>query len=425
MSKQAQLMEMLKKDLRSLLIAAKGGLSPARLEHEYLAMIGKPLPLRDLGFRSTLELVADMPEVVRVCPYKGTFILKAIADESTKGIAELVAKQKSSRSRKSWAARARVASPSLTPQLGRACRQPTTAVAAPAARMTPLELYSEAESFHLTAEVKSEPVETEAVGDGLQQPQDLEQSFPGKLILTADMPPDAVQDRSLCKLPPLERGCLVAVFVSLIISPSQFYIQLCTRDTSGKLQEMMHEMRLLYSHKTVSDRYVLPESSVHPGQLCCVMVLGWWYRAIIHRVINHQEVEVFCTDYGNLKTVQKSDLRLLKWCYLKLPAQAIPCSLAGVQPTQGTWSSAAALQFKELCGSNILVGLVDEYVKGVLHLFLCDTSTKEDVYIHQVLSNRGHAAICKENVPSQGFQELNPLALYVQPSKQKEFLQEE
>lgn len=76
MSKQAQLMEMLKKDLRSLLIAAKGGLSPARLEQEYLAMIGKPLPLRDLGFRSTLELVADMPEVVRVCPYKGTFILR-------------------------------------------------------------------------------------------------------------------------------------------------------------------------------------------------------------------------------------------------------------------------------------------------------------------------------------------------------------
>lgn len=79
-------------------------------------------------------------------------------------------------------------------------------------------------------------------------------------------------------------------------------------------------------------------------------------------------------------------LEPLHWCFFSL---------------QGTWSSAAALQFKELCGSNILVGLVDEYVKGVLHLFLCDTSTKEDVYIHQVLSKRGHAAICEENVPSQ------------------------
>lgn len=77
MSKQAQLMEMLKKEVRSLLMASKEGLTPAQLEQEYMAMIGRPLPLCDLGFRSTLELVADMPEVVRVCPYeKGTFILK-------------------------------------------------------------------------------------------------------------------------------------------------------------------------------------------------------------------------------------------------------------------------------------------------------------------------------------------------------------
>ena len=70
-------MEMLKKEVRSLLMAAKEGLTPVQLEQEYKAMIGKPLPVRDLGYRSTLELVADMPEVVRVCPYeKGTFVLK-------------------------------------------------------------------------------------------------------------------------------------------------------------------------------------------------------------------------------------------------------------------------------------------------------------------------------------------------------------
>ena len=70
-------MEVLKKEVRSLLVAAKEGLTPAQLEQEYMAMIGKPLPLHDLGFQSTLELVADMPEVVRVCPYEqGTFILK-------------------------------------------------------------------------------------------------------------------------------------------------------------------------------------------------------------------------------------------------------------------------------------------------------------------------------------------------------------
>ncbi|KFQ17644.1 Tudor domain-containing protein 5, partial [Merops nubicus] len=159
----------------------------------------------------------------------------------------------------------------------------------------------------------------------------------------------------------------------------------------------------------------LPESSVRSGQLCCVMAACWWYRVVIHRVIGPQEVEVFYTDYGNLEIVQKSCLRFLRQRYLKLPAQAIPCSLARVQPVEGRWSSAATLLFKELCGSSMLVGIVDEYISGILHLFLCDTSTRQDVYFHHVLRDRGHADICRENLPSQEFMELNPLALYVQP----------
>ncbi|NXH70265.1 TDRD5 protein, partial [Hydrobates tethys] len=519
MSKQAQLMEMLKKEVRSLLMAAKEGLTPAQLEQEYMAMIGKPLPVRDLGFQSTLELVADMPEVVKVCPYeKGTFILKAIADETTKAIAKLVARQKrSARARKSAAAKADAASPSKNPQSfprrGRAPVLPATVKAelqdllssSPLllldfdkaffrrfgrafqytrygffsmfevlqsvsdvivveqtragslltlkkylasevekeemlqVEMPPLEPSCETESFHLTAKEKSEPVETQAVdlGGGLKQresmkmnasitgkvliqPQDLEQSLLDKLIMTPEIPPDAVQDRSLCSLPPLERRCLVGVFVEFVVSPSQFYIHICSRETSDKLQDMMIEMRHCYSNKLVSDRYIMPESSVQPGQLCCVTVSKWWYRVIIHRVINDQEVEVFYPDYGNLEIVRKSWLRFLKWCYLKLPAQAIPCSLAWVKPVEGTWSNAATLLFKKLCGSKLLVGIVDEYVNGILHLFLCDTSTEEDVYFHCVLRDGGCADVCGENIPSQGFKELNPLALYVQPSGKQE-----
>ncbi|NXF50837.1 TDRD5 protein, partial [Oceanites oceanicus] len=522
MSKQAQLMEVLKKEVRSLLMAAKEGLTPAQLEQEYMAMIGKPLPLHDLGFRSTLELMADMPEVVRVCPYeKGTFILKAIADETTKAIAKLVARQRrSARARKSAAAKAGAASPSKNPQSfprrGRAPVLPATVKAelqdllsssplllldfdkaffrrfgrafqytqygffsmfevlrsmsdiiaveqtragslltlkkylasergkeempqAPAVEMPPLEPSCETESFHLTAKEKSEPVETQAVdlGDGLKQeesvkmnasitgkvliqPQDLEHSVLDKLIMTPEIPPDAVQDRSLYSLPPLERRCLVGVFVEFVVSPSQFYIHICSRETSDKLQDMMIEMRHCYSNKLVSDRYIMPESSVQPGQLCCVTVSKWWYRVIIHRVINDQEVEVFYPDYGNLEIVRKSWLRFLKWCYLKLPAQAIPCSLAWVKPMEGTWSNAATLLFKKLCGSKLLVGIVDEYVNGILHLFLCDTSTEEDVYFHCVLRDGGCADICGENIPSQGFKELNPSALYIQPSGKQE-----
>ncbi|NWY49611.1 TDRD5 protein, partial [Chionis minor] len=505
MSKQAQLMEVLKKEVRSLLVASKGGLTPAQLEEEYMAMVGKPLPLCDLGFRSTLELVADMPEVVRVCPCeKGTFILKAIADETTRAIAKLVARQKrNARARRSAAVKADTACPSKNPRScpwrGRAPVLPATVKAelqdllsasplllldfdkaffkrfgrafqytqygffsmtevfqsvsdiivveqtragslltlkkylgseigkeemprAPAVEMPPLEPSCETESFHPIAEEKSKPVETRAVdlGDGIKQPQDLEQSLLAKLIMTPEIPPDAVQDRSLCSLPPLEKRCLVGVFVEFVVSPSQFYIHICSGETSDKLQDMMFEMRHCYSNKLVSDRYIMPESSVQPGQLCCVTVSKWWYRVVIHRVINDQEVEVFYPDYGNLEIVRKSWLRFLKWCYLKLPAQAIPCSLAWVKPAEGAWSNAATLLFRKLCGSKLLVGIVDEYVNGILHLFLCDTSTEEDVYFHCVLRDEGYADICGENIPSQGFEELNPSALYVQPSGKQE-----
>ncbi|NXO25602.1 TDRD5 protein, partial [Cisticola juncidis] len=520
-SKQAQLMELLKKEVRAMLIAAKAGLTPEQLEEQYMAMVCKPLPLHDLGFQSTLELVTQMPEVVRICSKNGTIILKAIADDSTKGIAKLVANQKVKprKASKKTAGKANAVFPtknSKNPQsfqtlsartpvlpasvkaelqdllsssplpladldkaflrrFGRALpyrqygflsvfealRSMSDSVVieqtkagsllvlrkyltstiehqeepqASAAETHPLEP-PETESFYQAAHLMdSEPAQEVDTHDHLKQvsgwTNDLyiffmlisrgDTLFSGfgfeQFASTPEIPPDAVQDRKLCSLPPLKRRCLVGVIVEFVISPSQFYIHICSTETSHKLQDLMFEMRHVYSHKVASDRYIMPESAVRPGQLCCVMVSKWWYRVIIHRVLNDHEVEVFCADYGHLQIVQKSSLRFLKWHYLKLPAQAIPCSLAWVKPVKGTWSSAAILLFKHLCRFKELVGIVDEYVDGVLYLFLCDTSTKEDIYFHSVLRDMGYADVCGENIPSQEFEELNPSALYVQPS---------
>ncbi|NXD23201.1 TDRD5 protein, partial [Spelaeornis formosus] len=501
-SQQALLVEVLKKEVRAMLIAAKAGLTPKQLEEQYMAMVCKPLPLRDLGFQSTLELVAQMPEVVRICSDKnGTLILKAIADDSTKGIAKLIANQKAKtrkaskktatkadatfltknsknpRSFQTLSARTPIlpaavkaelqkllsSSPLLLADLdktflrrfGRAFQyrqygfvsllevfrsmsdsiviEQTKAGSllvlrkhlasqieqeevpeASAAEMPPLESMHERKSIHQAALLMdSEPVQTQAIdlGHHVKQQQGFEQLPP-----TPEIPPDAVQNRSLCGLPPLKRRCIVGVIVEFVVSPSQFYIQICSTETSYKLQDLMFEMRHVYSHRVASDKYIMPESAVRPGQLCCVMVSRWWYRVIIHRVLDDQEVEVFCVDYGHLQIVQKSGLRFLKWHYMKLPAQAIPCSLACIKPVGGTWSSAAILQFKHLCRLKELVGVVDEYVDGVLYLFLCDTSTEEDIYFHSVLRDMGYADVCGENFPSQEFEELNPSALYVQPS---------
>ncbi|KAG8517142.1 Tudor domain-containing protein 5, partial [Galemys pyrenaicus] len=698
MSEQERIQECLRKEIRSLLISTKDGLTPQQLEKEYLLMVGNHLPLRILGYRSTMELVLDMPDVVSVCPcWDGTVILKAIPDESTKGIASLVAKQRSSHKVRNPMQRGRAnvcSGPTSRPRVPYRGRVPPILPAVvkselkdllalspvllsdfekafakrfgrsfqyvqygflsmfevlnaasdvisveqtragsllmlkksateekqrgwpagkifaqpfrmksgsyPTGSLVPKPRFSQPTSnmeplkpiLNMEKTSKSNSVETSRINhtEKLNQlentfksviaqigpggtidpelkhkikfvvskfPEGLliskllgefevifkEQLSPKKmgflnvtelvgalsdilhvefregeqdlLVFDADMkplppdgtvssgrnscsvqsdkkieakacvsspprnslstatikettwdfpsknhkdpeqkickkpnlvvkplqlqvemnksqfnlamanhdiPPDAVRDKKLCRLPPLDTSTLVGVFVEYIISPSQFYIRIYSRDSSELLEDMMIEMRRCYSNQLVSDRYVMSDYFIQPGHLCCVRISEdkWWYRVIIHRVLGKQEVEVFYPDFGNIGTVQKSSLRFLKCCYTKLPAQAIPCSLAWVRPVEEHWTAKAILQFQKLCGLKPLVGVVDEYVDEILNIFLCDTSSNEDIYFHHVLRTEGHAIVCRENVPSKGFRELNPLALYTKSSTEPE-----
>ncbi|XP_031241484.1 tudor domain-containing protein 5 isoform X4 [Mastomys coucha] len=595
MSEQERIQDCLRKEIRSLLISTKDGLTPQQLEKEYLLMVGNHLPLRILGYRSTMELVLDMPDVVSVSPCgDGTVILKAIPDESTKGIASLVAKQRRSHKVRNPVQKGRSSVCSgRVPYRGRVPpilpavvkRFPVTKTrfsqstsnmeppkqvlsmekmpafhAVEASRLNHTEKLNQLEStfksviaqigpggtvdpdlkhkikfvvskfpqglfiskllgeFELIFKEQLSPKQlgflnvTELVGalsdilrvefseekqDLLVFDADLKPLPPGQSLSSVrnsclvqpdkkteanawasslsrnslstiavkkitwdcplknhkepeqklykkpnlvvkplqlqmetnkaqlslpvashDIPPDAVRARKLCRLPPLDTSTLVGVFVEYIISPSQFYIRIYSRDSSELLEDMMIEMRRCYSNQMVSDRYIMPEYFIQPGHLCCVRISEdkWWYRVIIHRILGKKEVEVFYPDFGNIGTVQKSSLRFLKCCYTKLPAQAIPCSLAWVRPAEEHWTSRAILHFQKLCGLKPLVGVVDEYIDGILNIFLCDTSSNEDVYFHHVLRTEGHAIVCRENAPSKGFRDLNPPALYTNSS---------
>ncbi|KAK3561934.1 hypothetical protein QTP86_019057 [Hemibagrus guttatus] len=191
---------------------------------------------------------------------------------------------------------------------------------------------------------------------------------------------------------------LVPVVVERIESPSHFYIRFDEDQEARTLENMMFEMRSCYSCTEVAERYQLPDAYVRPGQVCCVAPGDmWFYRVVIHRLLSATEVEVYYADFGDLNVVSRNGLKFLKSCYAELPAQAVPSVLVGVRPVKNMWSKEATSLFQKLCYDRTLVAAVHSYQHDFLLLFLCDTHTEEDLYIHSKLQAEGHAVACASN----------------------------
>lgn len=240
-----------------------------------------------------------------------------------------------------------------------------------------------------------------------------------------EIPPDAVRRQKLCSLSRMKRGFMIGVYMENVTSPSNFYIRCYSKDTSRKLENMMIEMRFCYSNTNVSSRYIVPDKYVTVGEIFALRVDGdvWWYRVIVHAVISSEEVQVFYPDFGTLATVKRCWLRFLKSCYMRLPAQAVPSALAFLKPVGDQWSVEAIKMFQNQCARGPLVAVVLQYVLDQMCLFLCDTSTDEDVYLHQVLIDRGLACLAEE---PKFYKTCNPFVRYlIQPSEQPQEVSED
>ena len=187
----------------------------------------------------------------------------------------------------------------------------------------------------------------------------------------------------------LTPGLEKKVLVSSAESPSKFHCQLyCNAD---KLEKLSRSINCIYSKLRASEGLLAAPS---PGYPCCAQftVDGCWYRALITQVSGGRALVLYI-DFGNSETLPFTKIKRLLPEFLKLPRQALVCSLNRVRANGKTWSQAALKRFIALTEGAAKMKVVAQEDRGIHHVELVIGQPQQEKNISDELLLAGCAVL--------------------------------
>ncbi|XP_053305864.1 tudor domain-containing protein 1-like [Spea bombifrons] len=148
-------------------------------------------------------------------------------------------------------------------------------------------------------------------------------------------------------------GDIFSAVITEIKHPEEFYCQqLQNAEELSKLMESMSKHFAAVPH--------VPSFTPAVGQVCSAQCAEdrCWYRAKILEKRSQEALLVEYIDFGNVEVLPLSSLRPIQSNMLKLPSQAIKCSLAGVKPRFKRWTGETYAATASLVANDVVTVVV-------------------------------------------------------------------
>uniref|UniRef100_A0A670HV83 Tudor domain containing 1 n=1 Tax=Podarcis muralis TaxID=64176 RepID=A0A670HV83_PODMU len=167
---------------------------------------------------------------------------------------------------------------------------------------------------------------------------------------------------------------VVNVFVCVLYNPSKFYCQLLDNNESKLFVCLLDITRSLFlSYLNLGD--------------------GRWYRALVKEASSFEAFKVLFVDYGNYEEVTLDKIRQITSTFMKLPFQAIECSL----PINKEWTAEATTTLETFTAGKKIQARVVSLTTNGAEVELIDNSESGPIVISEYLI-KNNLALKKEIV---------------------------